>query len=1145
VRRWSAGSVFVVLVALLFAGPAEAATGPLFDVEATWGPTHLPPGGKGLFTLQVRNIGDEVAAKKLFISDELPAGVEVTSISWRSAVGDVELTNLCSTSETGPGTETVNCEVPAASTPAVAPPPGQKASAGIINPEQSGYLLPIFIEVAINPGANGTGTNVASVAGGGSPTFLTDEGQVSFSGTPSPFGIVPGSVLADVFKAPYPDMVASRTAGDHPFEQRVEFDLTATSVDSPFDGTLETPSNGSLRSAEVTLPRGLVGNPEALPKCNAVQFAQVGVTNNATRCPANTQVGYIDISALGGEGNHGNGNQTLMPGVSALLSRVPIYNLKPPTGTLVDLAFSAQTGLVISHIYATLDPSRRYAIKAISPNISTAAAVRGAKVTLWGVPGDPTHDKYRYFSGDPANNPEKLGLGAPFAGPIRPFFTNPMDCNEENGSVSIRIDSYEHPGEFSASQGHPDPLNVVGCEDSRFHFEPQIALQPTNRHASAPTGLSMHFQVPQGSDEAQSAKELYAENGAVKGIATPPIKKVVVTLPEGMTLNPSAANGLGSCTSAQIGLESSSPVACPDNSQFGTLILRSPNLPANAQPEGRIYVAKQSDNPFHSFLALYLVIEDADLGLLVKVAGKVDLDPTDGQITTTFDELPQFPVSDMQVNLKGGVRAGLVEPSTCGAKTITAEFFTWQDPASSHVVKNSYEVAETPEGLPCVRSLSERLFRPAIEAGTVNATAGEYSPFALRLRRTDQDQEISKLGLKMPKGLTGKLAGIGECTEADIARASARTAVGEGAFEERNPSCPSSSLVGKTDVGAGAGVLLTYVPGNVYLGGPYDGAPLSIVAVTPAVVGPFDLGVITVRTALRIDSATAQVSVASDPFPQIFQGIPVRIRDIRLNLNRHDFVLNPTSCAEKQIEAHVTGTGGDVSSPADDTMADLFNRFQAVECTSLGFKPRLAFRLIGGTKRGKHPKLHAMVTYPKRGAYSNIARASVALPASEFLDQGHIGTVCTRVQFAAERCPVASVYGHAVAKSPLFDFPLEGPVYLRSSRHKLPDVVAALKGPAWMPIEIELAGRVDSINGGIRNTFEVVPDAPVESFRLTLAGGKKGLLVNSTDICVKPNRATAKFKAHNGRRIVLHPALVAASCSNGGHRKHRSRPVTD
>ena len=1115
--------VGLVVLGLLACGATAAQAATRADVKATWGDTDLPPGSEGQFTVQVRNIGEAAFSPGLTITDELPVGVTATQVIWPETSGSCR----------GVGTETVTCELTATdvSLHGLGKPPGLKDS-GFITAEPTGYLPQIFIDVAVGGGAGGTATNTATVSGGGAPT-ASDVDQVTFGEGPSRFGLVPGSFEGDVFNGAYPLGQRSRQAGDHPFELRVDFDLNAESR-LGIDGTRETPSNGILRTAEVTLPRGMIGNPEALPACDPFTFAQIGAVQNATACPPSTQVGYLNIWMLEGGQSEGRG---VWSNSDEPLTRVALYNLVPPQGTPVDLGFNAG-GLVQGHIYATLDPAQNYAIKSVSANISSLVNVRGAEVTLWGVPGDAAHDKFRYFAKDSEEEPPGSALGAPFAAPIQPFLTNPMDCGFDNGGALVQLDSYEHPGEFTKAEESGSPLDVTGCDDPRFRFEPDIAVQPTDSHAGAPTGLDVHLKVPQRNGEADEAAQLYAENGFVKGISTPPIKRAVVTFPEGMTLSPSAAQGLGSCSSAQIGLGTDKPVACPDNSQYGKLILHTPILPVNAQPEGHIYVAKQNDNPFHNFLSLYLVIEEPNTGILVKLPGKVELDPNTGQITTSFDDLPQFPVSDMQLSLNGGVRAALVEPSTCGTKTINAEFFSWQDPGTPHTVKSSYEITEKPNGSPCVSNLGERPFAPQLEAGTTNNAAGTYSPFAFRLTRTDDDQEFSQLGLTLPPGLAAKFAGVGICSEAGIAQALSReTVAGDGALEQSQPSCPASSQIGTTAVGTGVGVPLTYVPGKVYLAGPYKGAPISIVVISPAVVGPYDLGVITVRTALRVDPVTAQGSALSDPFPQIFQGIPVRIRDIRLNLDRPGFTLNPTSCAEKQIEAHATGTGGDVTSTADDTAANLENRFQAADCASLGFKPKLSLRLFGGTHRGSLPKLRAVVTFPKKGAYANIARASVALPHSEFLEQGHIGTVCTRVQFAAKECPAGSIYGHAEAVTPLFEQPLSGPVYLRSSSHLLPDMVAVLKGPASQPVEIELDGRIDSVNGGIRNTFEVVPDAPVTKFTLNLPGGKKGLLVNSTNLCASTNRATVRFSAQNGKKVTLHPALQD-SCGKHGKKKH-------
>jgi hypothetical protein len=1003
----------------------------------------------------------------------------------------------------------------------------------VSGPFPSGWSPPIYVNVAVSPEASGVGSSTFRIEGAGDPTPEEEVTPVPFSSTPSGFGVA--TYEADVFSNAIPFGEKLRQAGDHPFEQRVDFELNKKTGVNQQDSKRYVVANGTVKTVEVTLPRGSIGNPEALPKCDPALFAQLGASGVSTQCPPNTQVGYLNIHATNGTRNYGRGEEIFNPTPDGLLGRAAIYNLEPPKGKAADFGFIAAS-IVQGHIYPELDPAQNYAIRTATPEISSLVQPTGAEVVFWGVPGDPAHDKFRYYGSTVP--PGEPALGAPFQGvPIKPLLTAPMDCGFDNGGARIRVDSYQHPGDFSPVKEYGDPLNVTGCDDERIRFKPQVSFAPDNRDASGPTGLDVHLEVPLRNDEVQKATDLYAENDEAKGIATPPVKKVVTTFPEGMTLSPSAAQGLNTCSAAQISLGTNKPVTCPDNSQYGKLTLHTPILPVDNQPEGFIYVAKQGDNPFHGFIALYLVIQEPDRGILVKVPGRLDLDPNTGQLTTTFDDLPQLPVSDMQLTFKGGVRAGLVNPTTCGTKTIRAEFFSWHDPTTPHVVNNNYEITQKPDGSPCVPSLADRQFKPQMNAGTLSPSAGRYSPFAFRITRTDDDQEFSQLGVTLPQGLAAKFAGVGTCSEAGIAQALSReTTAGAAAQEQSDPSCPANSEIGSTIVGAGVGVPLTWVPGKVYLAGPYKGAPLSMVVISPAKVGPYDLGVITVRTALKVDPVTAQATAVSDPFPQIFQGIPVRVRDIRLNVDRPNFTLNPTSCAPKQITAHVTGTGGDLPSTADDTGVDLAERFQAADCASLPFKPKLSFRLFGGTHRGAHPKFTA--TLKARPGDANIGGASVALPHSEFLDQAHIKTVCTRVQFAADQCPAGSVYGFAKAITPLFDEPLQGPVYLRSSSHQLPDLVASLEGPASRPVKVELSGRIDSINGGIRNTFDVVPDAPVTEFTLTMQGGKKGLLQNSTDICAKAYRATAKFTGQNGKRITLRPKMQSA-CAKAKKQKRR------
>jgi hypothetical protein len=1130
-RSLGARIIFICVIAAglasSWAAMAQAApVGPKFVVKASWGPTNMPPGGEGQINLVARNVGDEAGHGALILRDELPEGVTAKEING-------ELAFFCS----GAGTGIVTCSFPSVFVPFLTRAPGVEPD-GVGGLVPNGYMQPFHIDVEISPSVGEQGENIATIEGGGAEPF-SDVDQLTLNGEPTTFGSVPESFESDSFSAAYPFGHRERQAGGHPYEQRVNFDLRQMSglyaaESSPHRYTLPA---GRVKTVQVTLPRGMTGNPESLPKCSPADFASEGVGLNSTKCPSDSQVGVVNLVLGSGPSNFGEGSFSGW----GKFSRIPIYNLQPPAGTAADFGFVAG-GVVQSHIYATLDPAHHYAIKTVTPFITDYLSVRYVEVTFWGVPGDPGHDKSRFYPELHTTEGREVATGAPFTGLIRPFLTSPADCGEENGGSILQLESYNDPGTFTPAEEDPHHYDVEGCNDPRFRFDPKVGFEPSSRDAGAPTGLNVQLEVPQRDDVVTNASDLYAENGDVQAIATPPLKRAVVTLPEGMTISPSAAQGLGTCSSAEIGLGTDSPVQCPANSRYGQLTVHTPLLPQDEPMVGDIYIAKQGDNPFHNFLSMYFVIHDESRGLLIKIPGKIDLDPTTGQIKVTFDDLPQFPVSDLQMTFKGGVRAALVNPSTCGEKTIRAEFFTWQDPTTPHVNETSYPITRKPDGSPCVNSLGERPFKPQMQAGTVNPTAGAYSPFAFRLTRTDDDQEFSQLGVTLPPGLLAKIAGIGKCSDAAIAQAGApfRT----GTEEMEHPSCPASSQIGTTDVGAGVGVPLTYVPGKAYLAGPYHGAPLSMVVISPAVVGPYDLGVIVVRSSIDVNRETAQVDVRTDPFPQIFQGIPVRIRDIRVNIDRPETTLNPTNCSPMAVMARVTGTGGDVASTADDTAVDLKSRFQAANCADLGFKPKLTFRLKGGTHRGDFPALQA--TLRARPGDANLARTAVTLPHAEFLEQAHIATVCTRVQFNQDACPAGSVYGHASAVSPLFDKPLEGPVYLRSNggERLLPDLVAKLEGE----VEVVLQGYIDTAhrklpNGEstaeIRNTFNVIPDAPVTRFSLRMKGGAKGLLVNSRDLCPRPAHAFVKMVGQNGKISETKP-LLRASCRRprAGHRHH-------
>ena len=622
--------------------------------------------------------------------------------------------------------------------------------------------------------------------------------------------------------------------------------------------------------------------------------------------------------------------------------------------------------------------------------------------------------------------------------------------------------------------------------------------------------------------------------------STAHLKEAVVTLPQGVSLNPSAGNGLAACSNQEIGYQpsggqihfSKSPQSCPNASKVGTLEAASPLVDHPLQ--GAVYVAKPYDNPFGTLLAIYLAVEDEQTGIVAKLGGKVEPNPSTGQLKATFTENPQLPIEDIDLHFFDGPRAALKTPIACGRYTTTSTLTPWSTPGGAAVSpSDSFETSVAAGGSgPCPKAEAEAPNKPSFSAGTIAPQAGAYSPFVLKLSREDGSQQLTGLDATLPKGLTGKLAGIPYCSEAQIAVAKDREKPNLGGVEQASPSCPAASEVGAVTVGAGAGTTPLFVGGHAYLAGPYKGAPLSLVIITPAVAGPFDLGAVVVRTALYVNPQTTQIHAVSDPLPTILEGIPLDLRSIAVKLGKPGFTLNPTSCDPTAITGSamaLTGQSAGLTSP-----------FQVGGCSSLKFKPKLKISLKGGTKRNRYPALKAVLTYPKGGAYANIASAQVTLPHSAFLEQSHIGSVCTRPQLASQTCPKASIYGRARAVSPLLDKPLSGPVYLGVGfGHDLPDLVADLNGQ----IRVLLNGKIDTgKEDGIRNTFLTVPDAPVSKFTLEMFGGKKGLIVNSENLCGP--RAKTKALAHltgqNGASLDLHPR-VGNSCKAKKRSAHDGR----
>lgn len=915
------------------------------------------------------------------------------------------------------------------------------------------------------------------------------------------FGFLPGEAGFKATANATAGGEVSSLAGSHPYSLVTEVNLDKSGQFS----------EGDLKDLTYDLPPGLIENPISVPRCGDAQFATPRVspyetTFSGESCSGTTQIGIITLQS-----SHAGG-ETRTFGV---------FNLAPPPGSPSRFGFSAY-GEPITIAPHVRESGLEYGLTLDLRNFSQQLNVTGFRLEIWGVPWAGSHDEQR---GNCLKETEPAvgNAGCPISELNPPhvtqaYLTLPSNCetplNFHIGATSWQGAAVERSWTSGAA--------LTRCDELAFNPVPTGSLS-TNR-TSSPSGY--HFTL-----DGTSAPLL---NPASR--ASSQAKKAVVILPEGMSVNPSVASGLSTCTEEQFAAETitSAPGAgCPNESKVGELTIESPLV--EGQIEGSMFFATPRANPFGTLIALYMVAKDSDRGILVKVAGRVDSDAATGQLTATFDNLPQLPYSHFDLHFREGQRSALATPDACGAYVTQIQTSPWLDPTQVLRQTSPFTLSAGVGGGPCPTSALAP-FAPNATGGTLNANASSYAPFYLHLTRGDGEQEITSYSATLPPGLLGKIAGIPFCPEAQIAAAKLQT----GAESAVAPACPAASQIGTTDTGYGVGSSLSYAPGTLYLAGPYHGSPLSIVAIDSAKVGPFDLGTVVIRSAIRINSQTAQVAIdsaGSDPIPHILQGFPLRLRDIRIYINRPGFMVNPTSCDPLAVTSLLTGSGAIFSDPGDDSRANLSAPFQVSNCTALGFTPRLALSLSGSHRRAGYPALKAVLT-PRPGD-ANIGKATVTLSPRLFLAQEHLNTVCTPRQFAAHSCPAGSIYGTATAVTPLLETPLSGPVYLRSngSERNLPDLVAALSGRG---IEIEALGKIDSYKGGLRARFDLLPDAPLTKFTMSLRGGDHGIIANAINTCQHPQVASAKFI---GQDNAVHKAQVPlkAKCGKAGGKGQKGK----
>jgi hypothetical protein len=927
------------------------------------------------------------------------------------------------------------------------------------------------------------------------------------------FGFLPGAEGFSVLASAEGGVEADTQAGSHPYSLRVGFDFNLAGQIPGRPGVAA--SDGDLRDLHLELPPGLIENPAALPQCSVAQFhtarsSPFEASRSGESCPDATQVGVIAVhSSVGGGETRSFG----------------LFNLTPAPGQLSALGASPY-GVPIIFTPHIRQAEGGYGITLDTTAFPQSFDLYGLALTVWGTPWTISHNGERgncLNEAEPSFPWAKCQLSS--ESPREAYLTLPTACGG-SFSFSASADSWQDPGTYQPD-GEPDlgeaawktaasaAPALAGC--AAVPFAPKARTVPTTDRVSSASGFDFALEQEEGGLLSPT------------GLAPSPLREAVVSLPEGVTINPSLAAGLGSCTPAQYAAETvSSPTGagCPNDSKIGDVEVHSPLLAAPL--EGSIYLATPGQNPFGSLLALYLIARSSERGLLVKVAGRLTADSGSGRLTADFDGLPQLPYSRLDIEFREGQRAPLINPGSCGTYTSQIALTPWQSgtPLSE---PSSFQLAHGIGGVACPPGTTP--FAPGAAAGTLNQNAGSYTPFYLHLTRSDADQEITSYSAGLPPGLLAKIAGVPFCPDADIAAA----ALASGRQEEADPSCPAASLIGHTYTGYGVGPVLAYAPGGLYLAGPYHGAPLSIVAIDSATVGPFDLGTIVIRSAIDIDPHTAQARVdssGSDPIPHISQGIPLHLRDIRIYIDRPGFTVNPTSCAPFSVTSALTGSAAPFTDPRD-VAASVPVPFQVSNCSSLDFAPRFELRLLGGVRRGKFPSLRAI--YRPRPGDANLAQATVTMPRFEFLEQAHIRTVCTRPHLETETCPAASIYGKATATTPLLEEPMLGSVYLATGfGHTLPDLITVLHGRG---VRIVLDGVIDTHKGALRATFSGLPDAPVTKFVLTLKSGKRGLLANERNVCTATEPAAASFLAQDDQGVHLTAKLTDSLCRK--HRPHK------
>jgi hypothetical protein len=943
--------------------------------------------------------------------------------------------------------------------------------------------IEVRISVIVEPGASSGEENTMSVSGGGAVASSTVSRPILIGGK-AEFGVEESELIPEEYGGA-PDT----QAGSHPFQ--------LTSVVS-FNQTAEEQPVAQTKDLGVLAPPGLIGDPTPFAQCTDLQFDNFHhnpvVDEDTNECAPQTAIGVADITYdIPG----------LLKALGVKTSRAPLFNLTPQHGEPARFGFYVPEGPVPVILDTSVRTGGDYGVTVASKNIIQIAGLLSAKVTLWGVPGDPRHDGQRGWACMAENSScATLGELTP-----PPFLSMPTSCTGPLQG-SVEADSWLAPKQVVTSALTQAMPALDGC--NHLPFSPEVSIAPDVSSASTPSGLTVGVHIPQSA----------ALNPT--GLSESTLKNTTVTLPEGVSLNAGGADGLEACSEAQIGYlpgESSAgdlhftpgrpQPFCPNGAKIATVEIETPLLP-NAL-KGDVYLASQDANPFRSLVAMYIVAEDPISGTLVKLPGEVSLSET-GQVVARFDNTPQLPFETLRMHFFGGARAPLSTPPLCGAYTTVASFAPWSGEAPVQS-SSTFNITSGPNEGVCRDPLP---FAPSLTAGTTSIQAGGFTPFTTTFSREDGNQNLQALTLHMPAGLSGALTGVKLCDEAD-ANAGA---------------CGPESEIGETIVSVGVGGNpYTVTGGRVYITEKYEGAPFGLSIVNPAKAGPFDLGQVIVRARIEIDPTTAALTITTDPtgphsIPQILDGIPLEIKHINVTINRPNFTFNPTNCNPMAI----TGT----LSSIEGASQTLSVPFQATNCAVLKFAPKFAVSTSGKTSKANGASLSVKLTYPQapQGSEANIARVKVDLPKLLPSRLTTLQKACTAAQFEVNPagCPAASIVGHARATTPILPVPLEGPAYFVShGGEAFPSLIVVLQGYG---VTVDLVGTTFISKAGITSsTFKTVPDVPVGTFELNLPQEKYSALAANGNLCASKLTMPTAFVAQNGMEIHQSTPIGVTGCA--------------